>query len=252
MRPPVPPTLRLPVARRRAAALALSLALHAVIVGLLLSDAARRSRHLPAAGLLELARGGGGVGGREHGVVYIALPSAGAEPAPVPVPRPPVRRPVIRQPLTPAPVPAPAPPAPIDTAPAAAAESVAAAGSALAAGAGGGPGVGDGRGGGVGTGSGGAAGQGAGGEGGRGVAPEPRQLVLPPPDRPRELSGRQVEVTFFVAADGRVERVVVVPAIADGGFAKKFEDAMRSYRFRPARSPAGTPVSGSTTLTVSF
>jgi TonB family protein len=76
--------------------------------------------------------------------------------------------------------------------------------------------------------------------------------VIPPSDFPKELRGRRIEVTFFVAADGRVEHIEVVPAIAHGGFARKFDETMRNYRFRPARSAAGAPVSGSTTITVSF
>ncbi|HET7600097.1 MAG TPA: energy transducer TonB, partial [Gemmatimonadales bacterium] len=115
-----------------------------------------------------------------------------------------------------------------------------------------GPGAGGGEGGGTGTGAGTGTGPAAGGEGGHGVAPEPRQLVVPPADFPRSLRGRQVEVTFFVAPDGSVERVAVAPAITDGGFARKFEETMRNYRFKPARSPAGLPVPGSTTVTVSF
>jgi hypothetical protein len=59
-------------------------------------------------------------------------------------------------------------------------------------------------------------------------------------------------VTFFVAPDGRVEHVEVQPTIAHGGFARKFDETMRSYRFRPARSAAGVPIAGSTTITVSF
>ncbi|HEX5386262.1 MAG TPA: energy transducer TonB [Gemmatimonadales bacterium] len=76
--------------------------------------------------------------------------------------------------------------------------------------------------------------------------------MLPPPDAPSSLRGTQVEVTFFVGPDGAVDRVTITPAIRDGGFARKFEETMRNYRFRPARSPAGAPVPGSTTITVSF
>jgi TonB family protein len=75
---------------------------------------------------------------------------------------------------------------------------------------------------------------------------------LPPPDPPKSLRGRQVAVTFFVAADGRVERVAMAPGISDGDFARKFDETMRNYRFRPARSPEGASVPGSVTITVSF
>lgn len=84
------------------------------------------------------------------------------------------------------------------------------------------------------------------------MAPEPRQLVLPPPDSPKSLRGQRVNVTFFVSVEGRVERVAVAPEISDGSFARKFDETMRNYRFRPARSPQGAPVPGSVTITVSF
>ena len=76
--------------------------------------------------------------------------------------------------------------------------------------------------------------------------------MLPPADYPKDMRGRQVEVTFYVTADGRVERIAVAPEIRDGGFARRFADAMRDYRFRPARSPAGAAVPGTTTVTVLF
>jgi TonB family protein len=66
------------------------------------------------------------------------------------------------------------------------------------------------------------------------------------------MRGRQVEVTFYVTADGSVERVDVAPEIRDGGFARRFAEAMRNYRFRPARSAGGAPVPGTTTVTVLF
>lgn len=76
--------------------------------------------------------------------------------------------------------------------------------------------------------------------------------MLPPADYPKDLRGRQVEVTFYVTADGQVEHIAVAPEIRDGGFARRFAEAMRNYRFRPARSPAGAPVPGTTTVTVFF
>jgi protein TonB len=152
------------------------------------------------------------------------------------------------------PLPAPTPPEPADTQPditaASSADSTVAAGPGGGAGPGAGPGTGGGTGGGTGTGVG--PGVGAGRGEGRGQPPEPRQLVIPPSDFPKELRGRRIEVTFFVAADGRVEHIQVAPAIANGGFARKFDETMRNYRFRPARSPAGAPIAGSTTITVSF
>jgi len=120
---------------------------------------------------------------------------------------------------------------------------------------------------GSGGGSGGTSGSGAGPGGGPGTAavgtrpdstrlsgrpPEPRQLILPPFDYPRSLRGQSIDVNFFVLADGRVDHVVFVPEISDRAYSKKLEDAMRAYRFRPARSPEGQAVPGVAIVRVSF
>jgi TonB family protein len=59
-------------------------------------------------------------------------------------------------------------------------------------------------------------------------------------------------VTFWVAVTGRVERVEIAPEIEDRGFARRFLEVMRNYRFHPARSPDGAPVAGTTTVLVTF
>ncbi len=131
--------------------------------------------------------------------------------------------------------------------------------AAVTGGAGGGSGGGSGTGSGPGTGPGTGPGSGAAGptvlvDSARvaGRPPEPRQLILPPFDYPKSMRGRTVAVTFFVLVDGRVDRVVFSEEIADRGYAKKLEDTMRAYRFRPARSPTGNPVPGVTTISISF
>jgi protein TonB len=245
-----------PSARTRVGALGVSLLLHALVVALLVSPWGRTWVRSLAPGAVERPRGGGGGGGggREHGIAYVVL-APPAAPAPAAVPPPRRRATVPPEAVTP---PAPVTPAaaaapPRDSAPAPVAASGAPAdGAGAGTGPGQGPGTGGGQGGGTGGGVGAGTGPASGGQGGRGVAPEPRQLVLPPPDSPKSLRGRQVEVTFFVGVDGRVEKVAVDPQIADGGFARKFDETMRNYRFRPARSPEGAPVPGSVTITVSF
>ncbi len=249
-----PPALCLPRSRRRAWALPVSLALHGLVIALVASSVRRDWARTPIAGPIAItlpAMGGRGGGGSRE--AYITPPS---EPAPPRVrervPEPPVvEPPVVVPPPEPVPVEPPDTKPEVVAAPAPAPDTVASGGSAGGAGAGAGPGTGGGTGSGIGTGSGPGAGTGAGG-GGPGRPPEPRQLVIPPSDFPRELRGRRIEVTFFVAPDGRVQHIEVVPAIAHGGFARKFDETMRNYRFRPARSPAGAPVPGSTTITVSF
>ncbi len=253
MRPPVPLRLQLPGQRRRIAwAFGLALVLHLALLAFLVSDAGRTWVRTLAPGpvvLPERLGGAGSGGGRERTVAYISLP---AQPAPRPVVSP--KTPVVSRPEPATAVPPPVVPPAVDTtrvAAAAPAENPPAE-SAGATGTGAGPGAGGGQGAGTGSGTGTGTGPGAAGEGGRGTAPEPRQLVLPPADYPKDMRGRRVDVMFFVAADGRVERITVDPEIRDGGFARKFEEAMRNYRFRPARSPEGTPVPGTTTVTVFF
>ncbi len=241
----------MPRPRRRPWALPISLALHALAVVLLVSGIRRDWARTPVPGPIVIALpavGGEGGGGGANREAYITPPAAQAPPR---VRERPPQRPVEEPPVVVPPLPEPAPTEP----PVAAAPVDSAAASSSTgggAGPGTGPGTGGGTGGGAGTGVGPGAGPGRSGAGGRGRPPEPRQLVIPPSDFPKELRGRRIEVTFFVAPDGRVEHIQVVPAIAHGGFARKFDEAMRNYRFRPARSPAGAPISGSTTITVSF
>ena len=77
-------------------------------------------------------------------------------------------------------------------------------------------------------------------------------MILPPFDYPRSMRGQSIDVNFFVLADGRVDRVVFIPDISDRGYAKKLEDAMRAYRFRPARDGSGHAISGVAIVRVSF
>jgi TonB family protein len=77
-------------------------------------------------------------------------------------------------------------------------------------------------------------------------------VILPPLDYPKTMRGHTIAVTFWVGTDGRVERVELAPEIEDRGFAKKFAEVMRNYRFRPARSPEGVVIPGTTTVSVTF
>jgi len=49
-----------------------------------------------------------------------------------------------------------------------------------------------------------------------------------------------------------VERVVFIPDLPDRAYAKKLEDAMRAYRFRPARDADGQAIPGIAIVKVSF
>ena len=247
---------------RRYGGLLLSLLLHALVVVLAVMGGERLWTRTLAPGDPALLPGGGG-GGRGGGgprVAYITLP-----PAPEPVmPRhttitPPVTLPRIE----PNPVPAvsvPPPevqaavsaPQPSDTQPAAP-STRADAPTSVAAGAGAGPGAGGGAGAGVGQGSGPGrgpgTGPGGGGAGGTVRPPELRDLAFPFDTPPKELRGASLAVTFWVRVDGQVERYEVEPAIGDRDYARKFDEVIRAFRFTPARTPDGSRIPGTTTVT---
>lgn len=78
-------------------------------------------------------------------------------------------------------------------------------------------------------------------------------MIIPPLDGvPRALRGTSVEVTFYVDALGQVTDLSINPPIADRGFARKFEETMRSYRFKPARDAEGRVVAGVYPITLTF
>jgi TonB family protein len=91
---------------------------------------------------------------------------------------------------------------------------------------------------------------GPGGGGGTLQPPEPRDMAFPFDNPPKELRGVSLNVTFWVRADGRVQRYQVQPEIKDREYAKKFDQVVRDFRFKPARAADGTRVAG--TITISF
>lgn len=230
-------------ARRSPTGLAVSVILH-LLIGVLLLVRIRQDfvRVLDTGSTRPGVRGGGGGGGGS--VAYISLPAetpraAAPEVAPPPIETPP---PV---PVEPTPVPpvttppvAEQPPIAAPTAGPVTGDTVAGVGTGRDGGTGGGTGGGQGPGRGPGTG----AGEGTGGDGGTGRAAEPRHLILPPTDPPKELRGGTVEVTFYVRIDGTVDHVEIRPEIKDRKFARKIDETMRGYRFKPALSASGIPV----------
>lgn len=200
--------------------------------------------------MLEQAGGGGGGGGQGGDVAFVM--TTPPPPAPAPVVETPVPTPTFVPPPpapTQTPTPEPVTPAPATAAPA---------GGAVSAGTGGGSGGGQGTGQGPGTGSG--VGPGSGGGTGGGVAgggregTPPQWNFMPPPLEgiPKSLRGKSVEVTFRLDATGKVLDFDVVPPITDRGYARKFAEAMRDIRFRPARDGDGRPVPGTITLSFEF
>lgn len=251
-----------PARRRRSRqATLVSVLLHLALVLLVLPrvDLLGPMARTPLPG--EPSRGTGGGGGGDGGtrMQYVALPPAAAAAPPAAV-VPPVPPPPPPTPSLPVPDPEPVPPvpvaAPVDTTRSPGAGSrdssgAAAGGLAAGRGPGSGGGSGGGQGTGTGTGTGGGSGAGSGGEGGLARPPEPRQLIIPP-EFPRSMRGVRLRVTFWVAADGRVQRVEFDPAVPDRGYARRLEEVLRDYRFRPARDEQGRDVPGTTTVTLTF
>jgi len=58
----------------------------------------------------------------------------------------------------------------------------------------------------------------------------------------------ELRVTFYVGADGRVDRIETDPEIRDGGFAKMVVERTKTFRFYPARNAEGIAVPGISTM----
>jgi hypothetical protein len=233
-RPPPPlPGLRLPQRRQRDwGSAVVAFLFHAGLVALALWPA--RALLEQGAGRGPGPRGGGGGGGRD--VDFVTLPAAppqAAEPA--------VKAPDATAVAIPPPVITPDLPPVEDLAriavPAQPSVVAAGRGDGPAGGPGSGPGSGGGRGTGVGTGTGADRGPGTGGDGSYILQATPRGVILPP----QCAKGRYV-TRFWVAVDGRVTDVAIVPLPNDGACRRDFEVRLRGYRFDPAKTRDGTAV----------
>ncbi|HRP08712.1 MAG TPA: hypothetical protein PLL69_09510 [Gemmatimonadales bacterium] len=227
---------------------ALSVLFHVLIIGLLIGVGLHGAAELgnPLLDLPQLPGGGGG-GGKGGEFVLVTIPP----PPPPPPPPAAAEVPLVVPTEIPEPVEEPAqevpppPPQPV--------VNPGDGGSGGGSGGGQGTGTRPGQGSGIGPGSGGGSGGGTGGGGRRGRPPEPRTLIIPPIDNiPRALRGRSVEVTFYIDVTGVVTDIRVSPPISDRGFARKFDEAMRSYRFRPARDSEDRIVAGVFPVTLTF
>jgi hypothetical protein len=237
------PTLKLPRRHPGPGGFVLSLLLHALLVVVVLAPWLRDLSHFQRAIGASGNTGGGGGGGsgyRDIALPAFQRPAAPAAATPVPEPQPvALETPAVIQPFV-EPVPVPA-----DSLPAVS-SSAGAVGGGVGPGSGGGSGGG--TGGGVGPGTGPGTGPGSSGEGGLARPPQIRHLVLSPEGAPKAMQGRTTRVTFYVNAAGVVEQIEVVPQIEDRAYARKFEERMRSYRFRPARDGQGTSVPCTVTI----
>lgn len=250
---PVP----LEVAKSRKVGLALSVAIHSLIIALLLlpvvlSPAARAIISGGTGGPGAAGGGGGGFRIRE-GLRYIRItpeppataPTINTRVSPVP---PPVPQEV------PPPTPPPVQPIPNETppAPAGIADSGSTDAAAGSGGAGAGPGTGGGVGSGVGTGTGSADGPGTGGGPGQDYPPQPLEVFLPPSPIPSKIRRPYtLVVTFDVDSLGKVLSVDF-PGTPDGGYNRRLRDIFSRMRFRPAVTAEGRPLRRAFTATYQF
>ena len=238
------PALTLPVPKRDRRGLVVSLILHGMLAAAMLIGGLSHfddRRRVAGDGTFGLAGGGGG--GGSPSVAYIALPAAApAAPAAEPVRTvvPPAEQPDEVEDAAIIPPPedvAVGTPATGDTV-----STGAGSGTGSGTGAGSQGGTGGGTGGGEGAGTGLGAGPGTGGDSTDILPPQLRNWVPPTERPPKELRGLTVKVTFWITADGRVERFTTEPEIRDRDYLEKFTEIVMKTRFRPARTRVGVPV----------
>jgi hypothetical protein len=244
---------------RRASAL-VSLAIHAVIFGLLLvpfllpgSVLARIEQG--AGGPGPAGGGGGGRGGTGGTVETLRFVRVVPDPVPTPsavAPTPPQPMPKIQppkvEPPKPKPVETPPPaPTPQQSAVPAAQATVASVTPGTGGGSGNdgttgaGPGSGGGVGSGVGTGKGSANGPGTGGGNQVNYPPQPIEFFLPPLPPPSSVRGFRFIAEFDVDSTGRVVDFKFTET-RDGDYNRRIASVLRAMRFRPGTRPDGSPL----------
>ena len=226
--PPLFTAYSLPVRRRpQGPAAALSLLAHVAIAVIVLW---RGAALLQGGGGGTGPRGGGGGGGRPV-VTWFTIPAASAAQA-LDVPAPPaVTVPTVALP-DPARIDVPPLEAIVAPPPATAATGT---GTGTTGGPGQGPGSGGGQGAGTGPGRGNDVGPGSGGEAGY-ILADPGYVSM------MFCSHGQFALRFWVEASGRVSRVEVNPPPKDPGCHREMLAQMKTFKFRPAKTPDGRPV----------
>ncbi len=241
----------------------MSIALHALIIFLLVGDFALHTadvKEMPQGAGGPGPAGGGGGGHRGTGdharVTYIRMVAAAPQPAVKPVVKPVVIPPVV-------PPPKPKPPEPVvqqvamkvpDVAPptpelkidapkpdSTAAQIGTGGGTGRDGSAGNGPGSGGGNGSGIGTGRGSGLGPGTGGGGTANYPPSPTELFIPPLPMPDKVRGFHLVAEYDVDSTGKVLDFKFTPT-RDGGYNRRLDEVLRSFKFRPGTKPDGTPV----------
>jgi len=104
-----------------------------------------------------------------------------------------------------------------------------------------GPGSGGGVGSGIGTGRGSGIGAGTGGGGQANYPPSPTELFIPPLPMPDKVRGFHLVAEYDVDSTGKVVDFNYTHT-RDGGYNKRLEEVLKSFKFRPGTTPDGKPI----------
>jgi protein TonB len=104
-----------------------------------------------------------------------------------------------------------------------------------------GPGSGGGVGSGIGPGRGSGVGPGTGGGTQANYPPTPTELFIPPLPMPDKVRGFHLVAEYDVDSTGKVLVFHFTPT-RDGGYNKRLDEVLRSFKFRPGTTPAGVPI----------
>jgi periplasmic protein TonB len=115
-----------------------------------------------------------------------------------------------------------------------------------------GPGVGGGVGSGIGTGRGSGVGPGTGGGGLENYPPSPTELFIPPMPVPSSVRGFHLIVNFDVDETGKIVGMPVFTPSKDGGYNRKLQDYLKTFKFRPGTTRDGKPIRARYQLIVDF
>lgn len=104
-----------------------------------------------------------------------------------------------------------------------------------------GPGSGGGVGSGIGTGRGSGIGSGTGGGSQANYPPSPTELFIPPLPMPDKVRGFHLVAEYDVDSTGKVVDFNYTHT-RDGGYNKRLEEVLKSFKFRPGTTPDGKPI----------
>jgi len=104
-----------------------------------------------------------------------------------------------------------------------------------------GPGSGGGVGTGIGTGRGSGIGSGTGGGSQANYPPSPTELFIPPLPMPDKVRGFHLVAEYDVDSTGKVVDFNYTHT-RDGGYNKRLEEVLKSFKFRPGTTPDGKPI----------